>query len=73
MRLLIYNFQTQFYKSKHQPETDWQKITGLVDSDFNYNLTKFQLAFRGTDDVLTGSRIPISVRNLKVELCLGML
>ena len=73
MRILIHIFLTQFYKGQHQPQTEWLKVTGLVDVEFNYNITKFQLLFLGTNDVNGGSLIPISVRNLKVEICLGML
>ena len=76
MIALIHVSLIQFYKGQHQPQTDWLKVVGLADVAFNYNLTKFQLIFRGAalDSAVNGGPpVPIFVRNLKVEICLGML
>ena len=62
----------QYYPNYDQPDSDWGKITALVDSHNNYDLIGFKLVFLGTDNIL-GDERPVNVRNLKVEVCLGML
>lgn len=72
LSFLLYFSFFQYYPNYDQPDSDWGKITALVDSHNNYDLIGFKLVFLGTDNIL-GDERPVNVRNLKVEVCLGML